>query len=255
MPKNYLSKSHYHGVNVLVLWLQGYSSPQWLTYCQAKALGGNVKQGEKGTKILYYSLIEKETGRKNKKGEDVFDKFPLVKLHTVFNLSQIEGLEIAEVPAQEVDSDLLCENMLNNFTKKPKITFGFNSANYQHCDDVVQMPNRNQFNTAGNYYATLFHELGHSTGHKTRLYRDSLYNVKEWGDHEYSKEELVAEMTSSFLCAHMGIENETLQNSAAYIQSWIKVLRADGEMLIKAASQAQKACDYILNAHAQSIAA
>lgn len=119
--------------------------------------------------------------------------------------------------------------------------------------DYIKMPDKHMFNTPEEYYCTCFHELSHSTGHEKRLSRKSLTEVSGFGSHEYSKEELIAEFSSAFLCAFAGIEQKTLENSAAYIKSWLKVLKDDKKMLVMAAAQGQKAADYILDRKEEQI--
>jgi antirestriction protein ArdC len=130
----------------------------------------------------------------------------------------------------------------------PRIGFdGHDKAFYRPVTDSIHLPDRNSFDSAGEYYSTLFHEMTHSTGHQSRLNRSTLTEVVPFGSETYSKEELVAEFGAAFLCAHAGIEN-TVSNSAAYINGWLKKLRSDPKLAILAASQGQKAADYILAA-------
>jgi antirestriction protein ArdC len=130
----------------------------------------------------------------------------------------------------------------------PRIGFdGHDKAFYRPVTDSIHLPDRNSFDSAGEYYSTLFHEMTHSTGHQSRLNRSTLTEVVPFGSETYSKEELVAEFGAAFLCAHAGIEN-TVNNSASYINGWLRKLRSDPKLAILAASQGQKAADYILNA-------
>ena len=131
--------------------------------------------------------------------------------------------------------------------KRPEIRHGEASAYYQPANDFVNMPKPELFDAEPEYYSTLFHELTHSTGHADRLNRDGITKLAAFGDDNYSQEELVAEMGAAFLCGHTGIENQTIENSAAYIDGWRKKLSADKKVVVYAAAQAQKAADFILN--------
>jgi len=130
---------------------------------------------------------------------------------------------------------------------QPEIRHSGNRAFYSPSLDYIQLPNKTSFNNEAGYYGTLFHELAHATGHANRLGRKSILEPSYFGSHEYSKEELVAEMAAAFICGHACIENMTIENSAAYINGWLKALKNDKTLLVHAAGQAQKAADYILN--------
>jgi antirestriction protein ArdC len=129
----------------------------------------------------------------------------------------------------------------------PEIKYGGNKAYYSPSLDYVQLSHQHTFDTIESFYGTLFHELSHSTGHSNRLGRKGVTETSYFGSHEYSKEELVAEMGAAFLCGHAGIENTTIENSVSYLAGWLKALKNDKTLLIHAAAQAQKAADYILN--------
>jgi len=174
----------------------------------------------------------------------------LVRYYTVFNVDQCEGLRIAPAPTSEptrtIDPIAECEYIVASWGGKPDINHSGNRASYSKAIDQVRMPNRNSFESAEHYYGTLFHELTHSTGHPKRLNRQTLTEFEFFGDDNYSREELVAEMGAAFLCGFTGIENRIIDNSASYLASWLKVLKEDHRMLLVAASQAQKAADMIL---------
>jgi antirestriction protein ArdC len=157
------------------------------------------------------------------------------------------GLDLPAIETRTVDPIAEAEAIVANMPNPPRIGFdGGARAFYRPQLDSIHLPARNSFESAGEYYSTLFHELTHSTGHRTRLDRPTLTEVVPFGSETYSKEELVAEFGASFLCAHVGIEN-TINNSAAYINGWLKKLKSDPKLAIIAASQGQKAADYILN--------
>ena len=248
-PKSLRSLREYRGINVLLLASQGYSSPYWLTFNQAKELGGHVKQGEPSTIVTFwkrspYKRHNEETG------EDETRQGFLLRYYRVFNLCQTEGIaeklglsttgESSRVPSIET-----CERIVREMPFAPRREQS-NAAWYRPLTDTVGMPVRDSFHSSEEYYSTLFHELAHSTGHPARLKRDGIENVNSFASESYSKEELIAEMTSAFLCGVSGISPATVSNSASYLQLWISRLRGDSRLLISAASHAQKATDYIL---------
>jgi antirestriction protein ArdC len=247
-PKNLLTKKPYRGVNVLLLWPGHFGSPYWVTFRQALALGGCVRKGQKGTPIVFWKVgnLEEEP---EKPEADTRRSF-ILRYYTVFNVEQCDGLTAptVEEAATQIDPIDHCEQLISDWTGKPAIYLGNADeyrAYYLPGMDSVHMPPRNRFIDAPHYYATLFHELVHSTGHKSRLNRENF--TSSFGDHNYSKEELVAETGAAFLCAIAGITNEHIeQNTTAYIQSWISILKSDSKMIVQAAAQAQKAADMIL---------
>lgn len=172
------------------------------------------------------------------------------KVHTVFNIDQthvIEFPKVEELFRSHTSKLQACEETVNNMPLRPMIKHGGDSAYYHPVHDYVQLPNAEQFHSDEAYYKTLFHELAHSTGHETRLNRKVLIESDAFGKELYSKEELTAELTAAFLSAVCGIGEQTIINSAAYIQGWLKVLKNDKRLILKASSQAQAATDYILN--------
>jgi antirestriction protein ArdC len=173
---------------------------------------------------------------------------PYLRYYTVFNAAQIDDIEFPEPAIETIDYNPIdrAESIVAGYTGKPEIKYGFTLACYRPPLDEVNMPAPERFSSAEEHYGTLFHELVHSTGHEKRLARRGSHEVRHFGDEAYSKEELVAEMGAAFLNSEAGIEAPTLENSAAYIQSWLKALKNDSKILIQAASLAQKAADYIL---------
>jgi antirestriction protein ArdC len=238
----------YRGVNVLMLWAasveRGYSCPLWLTYKQAAELGGQVRKGEKGSLVVYADTITREGV--DQKGAAVEVKIPFMKGYTVFNAEQIDGLPghfYARQPPLNKDNERL-ENV-EAFFANTKITIqhGGNRAFYSPGRDLVQMPELQTFRDGESYYATLAHEGIHATRSESRLNRD--LGGKRFGDAGYAMEELVAEIGAAFLCADLGITPETREDHAAYISSWLAVLKTDSRAIFTAASQAQKAADYL----------
>ena len=178
-----------------------------------------------------------------------------MRYYRVFNLEQCEGIDEKRIPktvtSQEFHALTECEQTVNAMQNKPEIKFQEPRAYYNPAEDYVNMPKPNTFEKPEFYYSVLFHELGHSTGHEKRLARKKFNEWAPFGSEKYSKEELVAEMTAAFLCGYHKIDMQTLDNSAAYIQSWLRNLENDPKMVILAAAQAQKAADYILNRNMQ----
>jgi antirestriction protein ArdC len=242
LPQSLISGKEYQGINHWNLALSGYGSPYWLTYKQAKELGGNVRKGEKGTPIIFFKILERE----NSKGDT--DSIPLARYSTVFNLSQCEGIESpkSETPVKEFTPIESAELVSGQYLKQVELRHGGDRAYYSPSFDYIQMPERVSFRSPEEYYSTLFHEMAHSTGHEKRLNREELQKIAGFGSHDYSKEELVAEMASSFLCHNAGISQPVIENQAAYIRAWLSKLKNDRKFLVSAASKAQKATKYIL---------
>ena len=238
----------YRGVNVLMLWAaameKGYSCPLWLTYKQASELGGQVRKGEKGSLVVYANRITK-TGTDDK-GADVEIEIPFMKGYTVFNAEQIDNLPAHfYATVQPLNNELERLDAVERFFANTQATIrhGGNRAFYSPSLDVVQMPELATFRDRESYYATRAHEMIHWTRHETRLNRD--FGRKRFGDAGYAIEELVAEIGAAFLCADLAITPETRDDHAAYIASWLKVLKDDKRAIFTAASHAQKAADYL----------
>jgi antirestriction protein ArdC len=247
LPRNLITGREYRGINLWILLSAGYSSPFWLTFRQAKGLGGHVRQGETGCPVVFWKFGVEEV----QDGEEIIEKRSVMcRYYTVFNVEQCEDLRLQ--PAQPPDDSgqigpiEACEQVVSGWQARPIIHHHGDVASYNKVTDVVQMPNRSCFDGSEEYYSTLFHELVHSTGHPGRLNRSTLTDFERFGDEIYSREELVAEMGAAFLAGYCGIENRTINNSAAYLASWLKALKDDSRMVLIAASQAQKAADLIL---------
>ena len=243
-PINVSSKSFYSGINTVILWLRqsqlGADSSQWLTFRQAQNLGGYVKKGERATCIIFYKKITVE----DKKTEEE-KTIPMLKAYPVFNLSQCEGLDHLKETPIEKDQTFKDEEQAEELIKATKakvVMAAFDEACYQPKEDRILMPKKSQFKTGEGFYSILFHELSHWTGHKLRLNRKV---DNRFGSKEYAFEELVAEISASFLCCHLGFRYETRHSS--YVKSWIDVLREDKTAIFRASSLAQKATEFILN--------
>ncbi len=238
----------YTGINTIMLWAtaadKGFSSPYWMTYKQALDMKAHVRKGEKGATVVYADKIIKDETKED--GTTGINRIPFLKLYTVFNASQLEGLPESYYKLPEptiVNTENRSEEIEQFFKEtKAEIFTGSKAAYYEHADRI-EMPPFECFNNAASYYGTLAHEVTHWTKHTSRLNRD--FNRKKWGDEGYAKEELVAELGSCFLGAVLGFEPVTKEDHSAYIQSWLKVLKNDNRFIIHAASQAQKAVEYI----------
>lgn len=247
--QNLVSRKPYTGRNAFLMGMVArmYGNPFFVTYKQAQELGGQVKKGEKSWPVVYFAMLEKKEDSSKPDGEK--DRFPLARWSNVFNLSQCEGISSPKIDAPVI-SDFspieLCEKLIASMPNKPRIDHSIGGgAFYVPSEDRVQLVHKNQFFSAENYYATLFHELGHSTGHKSRLDRDTLTECAAFGSQVYSREELVAEFCAAYLCGVTGIENKTVESSAAYITGWKKRLKADPQAVFWAMKQAEKAADFI----------
>ena len=179
-------------------------------------------------------------------GEETTRTIPLLKYFHLFNIEQVDGLDLPAVPTNHVEPIEAAQAIVDGMPNPPRIAHdGGNRAYYVPGTDRVYMPAMAAFNGAGEYHSTVFHELAHSTGHATRLNRESLKTPAPFGSEVYSKEELTAEFGAAFLCAHAGIDG-TVDNSSAYIAGWSRALRNDKRLVVTSASLGQKAADYIV---------
>lgn len=236
----------YQGINVLMLWMwankYGFTSPQWITFKQAKAMGGTVRKGEKGVKVVYFSVIEKEND----------EKIPFLKSYTVFNMEQCDGIEYqnenapVDLGTQEISS---LKNYFDRVTASI-VTDNEPRAYYHPIKDYIHMPPISTFESAESYYAVLAHELVHWTGAEKRLDRIKKFANRQ----EYAFEELIAEIGSCILCAEYGLTPD-IDQSAAYVESWLKALKNDNRLIFKAAAESQKAVNYINSINTEEKAA
>lgn len=236
LPMNLKTKKAYRGMNLIITWNKGFSSPYWVSMRQTNELGGKIKKGERATWILTPRIVKKKDKEGNEK--EFLLGFGACK---IWNVEQTT-LEIPEVEKREVNTIKTCVEIIENYPNSPEIKHGEVGAWYNPTEDLIGMPNQDTFETDESYYKTLFHELTHSTGHESRLARElkGRYDTKS-----YSYEELIAELGSLFLSAFAGID-KNIENSKAYVRGWITPLKDNPEWIIKASSQAQKSCDYIL---------
>lgn len=281
IPCRFWSRSGkaYSGVNVLLLAMSGKEG-EFITFNQCKAEGGKVKKGAKGFPIIYWNMYRKETEELDENGNKRVIMIPNLKYYTVFSISDCEGIEQKnERPAPEIVTipkwhyepvegidpnsyDAAAEAIIADYLHRAQtLTLDCmgesDRAFYAPYADSVTVPNINQFGEVSEYYSTLFHELGHSTGHSSRLNRftGNAANAA-FGSEEYSKEELVAEITAATILNSLGLESgNTFRNSAAYVQSWSKHIKDDPMMFISAAGKADKAVNMILGIETTSEAA
>lgn len=239
----------YRGINFFFLSMLGFEMPVFLTLRQIKEKGGRIKDGEekKHSPVFFWKIL---SYTKDKQGNVLDDprSIPLARYTQVWNIAQVDGIELPKrfkSTAPVIPAIDAAEAIVAGYKNAPAMQHGGNRACYSPVLDKVSMPNKEQFTSSEEYYSTLFHELAHSTGHLNRLNRKELMASTFFGSHDYSLEELVAEMGAAYLCAHAGIDN-TLDNSAAYIAGWMKALQADEKMLMTAAARAQKAFAHIV---------
>jgi antirestriction protein ArdC len=248
MPKNAPTQRRYSGVNVLILWgaviERGFVGKSWLTFRQALSLGGNVRKGEHGTTVVYADRFTPEDERRRAERDgDEPGVIPFLKRFTVFNTDQCEGLpgELVTAPPPVPEGLILPQVEALVAATGADFRIGGDRAFYSPAHDYVQVPRPDAYFEPVNWHRTALHELGHWVGHPSRLARD-LSGM--FGSALYAKEELVAEMTSAFTCASLGIV-PTVRH-ADYLGSWLEVLREDDRAIVRAASAASKAADYLL---------
>jgi antirestriction protein ArdC len=238
----------YQGINIVILWgeatAKGYTSPIWMTFTQAATLGAHVRKGEHGTLVVYADTFT--TTETTDAGEAVERRIPFLKTYTVFNAAQIAGLPAQHVaqPASPGDSLPLIERAEQFFAATGAVVrHGGDRAYYAPGPDVIHLPPPEAFRDAASYAATKGHECLHWTQHPTRLNRD--FGGTRFGDAGYAREELTAELGAAFLCADLGMTPEPREDHAAYLASWLRVLRADTRAIFTAAAHAQRAVEYL----------
>ena len=242
-PHNGASGHVYRGINVLLLAMSGYGDARWFTFNQARDLGGHVRRGERGTRVVFWRFVERATEIDN--GETPVRRIPIARSYTVFNTEQIEwpNPNPTQAPADPrvsaVEDDLADAHDLVA-ASGADIRHGGLRAYYSPKTDRIQVPDPARFATAGDYWATVLHELAHWTGHESRLDRDL---SSRFGSDAYGAEELVAELAAAFLCADLSVPGK-LQHEE-YLGSWLSILRADTKAIFTAARLAQEAADYL----------
>lgn len=246
LPINAVTGNRYRGGNAIyLLSLQvnkGYQDPRWFTFKQANDLGARINKGEKGALVEYWQFSVKEKDEKGNEVELALKK-PRVFRAVVFNAEQISGLKPFEKPVFNWKSEERAEKILTAADVEIQTDYTSRGAYYSPTADVVKLPPKEAFKTKEDYYATALHEIGHSTGHSSRLSRDM---SAFFGTPEYAREELRAEIVSMFLCRDLSISNLQMdEQHAAYVDSWIKALRKDPNEIFRAAADSEKICDYL----------
>jgi len=248
MPVNAATGRRYSGINILMLWAAviegGYTSQRWLTFAQANGAGGHVRKGERGTIICYADRFTPRHEEERARDEDrEARQVAFLKRFTVFNVDQCEGLpeRFTPIVVPMVEQELIpaAHDLIR--ATGADVRIGGGEAYYAPGADFVCVPPQQAFHEPINWYRTVLHELGHWTGHGTRLDRDQ---TGTFGSPAYAREELVAEMASAFTCASLSIKPSV--RHADYVGSWLSVLREDEKAIFRAASAASKAADYLL---------
>lgn len=238
LPANLATGRTYSGINIPILWhaakCAGYPDPAWMTFRQALALNATVRKGEKGTHIVFTRKLTV------KKEDDEEKQISMLRSYTVFNVAQIDGLPPTVLTPEDTPPPLDADAQRFIDATRADIRHGGSRACFVPSLDIIQLPQRSDFASIESYFGTAIHELGHWVGHETRLNRD-LNN--RFGSQAYAAEELVAELTSAFLCAHLGVNGEL--RHASYIESWLALLKMDSRAIFTAASKASQAADFL----------
>ena len=248
-PRNLVSSRPYRGINIFLLGCQSYTSPYWLSFPrQVNDRGGRLRRGERVTSVVFWKPlgVTPQEAHNQEALESVTTRIPVLRWYKVVNVEQCTGIEVPTPPERIFEPLVACDQVVEAMPQCPTIVHQGFQAWYAPSTDTIQMPVPKSFQKSEAYYSTLFHELTHATGHTSRLNRPTLTDLCPFGTTHYSKEELVAEMGAAFLCGHTGIANTTIEDSAAYIASWMARLRNDTTLVVQAAAQAQKAVDCIL---------
>lgn len=242
---NRISKKPYSLLNQMLLQHSG----EYATFKQWSELGGHIRKGEKSEIVVFWKLQPYED--ENADGEKIIKQIPLLRYYNVFHVSQVDGIEPKELDLNEFEPIEEAERIKTEYMTREhlkileKLT---DKAFYTPAFDYIQVPCKEQYQNVEEFYSTLFHEMVHSTGHKSRLDREDVKDCMYFGSENYSKEELTAELGSAFLVNLLGIETKkSFRNSSAYIQGWLGRLRGDKKFIVSASSKAEKAVKYIMN--------
>ena len=260
LARNYVTRHIYTGINLILMNNTPHSIPYFMTFRQVKEHGGIIRKGTKAEMVIYFNMyykdcydhtLDKEEAYKRRTAGEEIQVLKFIRYYNVFNIADIEGIkfEIPEVVLKPNETIARCEKVIDGMPNPPTFNrIDGNRAFYSPAYDFVNIPAIEQFDTPEDYYATFFHELIHSTGHASRLAREEVMNHQTFGSNPYSREEILAEMGASFLCSSVNIDYDSvIENNAAYLAGWLKVLREDSKFIFKAAAEAQKAAGYIIN--------
>src|SRR6185437_4869058 len=245
LPRNLVSGRAYKNINWLLLSMLGYERNLFLTFKQVGDLGAKVRKGEHAHPVVFWKRLEQKKDEST--GEPIEKKKAMLRYYLVFNISQCENLPerfVPPLPNSDPNPILRCEEIIKFMPERPDIVHEKHKAFYHIIKDYINMPRIETFENSESYYETLFHELVHSTGHESRLKRQSLTKTDM---ESYSVEELTAEIGACYLMSEAGIFNSRVESSTAYIDSWLKALKGDKKFIFFASNQAQRATDYILD--------
>lgn len=260
LPKNYASGHQYQGINQILLMMSEHPIPYFMTFKQAKALGGHIRKGATAEQVYYFNFVFKnkdgqslsleEKRQYHLQGKD-YMVIPFLKYFNVFNIEDITGIDFdtPELQLQSHEKVQKCEEIIANIKSRPDILcVNPNQPYYNKVRDYVNMPNMGQFDSPEAYYCTLFHELAHSTGHPKRLNREGIRMQTRYVDTRYGVEELIVEIAACFLCVECGIlADEVLANSTNYLASWLNSIKKDKRFVFKVVADAHIAANFILN--------
>jgi antirestriction protein ArdC len=244
-PINVASRKPYRGINTICLWAaadaKGYGSGEWGTYKQWQESGAQVRKGEKATVVVFWKFAN-ETKETQEGDEGSVSRLMFARTYSVFNAAQVDGYTPkVEVPIPTTERIERADRFFK--CAGANVQHGGNRAYYSPLEDRIQMPTFDSFKENLSYYSTLAHEHTHWTAKRERCDRQL---SKRFGDSAYAAEELIAELGAAFVCAYLGIGTESREDHAQYIQSWLKVLKADKRAIFTAASKAQQACDWLV---------
>lgn len=246
VPRNIATKTEYRGMNLMTTLMSPFDSPYFITQKELKKRGGHFKKGSKLVvfPIIFWKFFDQEVDVNGR----VSQRPPICRFYKVFNVEQCDGIEVPEIEGESQDNDPIeaAEELIGKYKGAPKYKETGDRAFYRPSEDLIQVPKLNQFHSSVEYYCTRFHEMGHSTGHTDRLGRDGITDEIMFGSHKYSYEELIAEFCAAMCCAEVGIEKPIIDNSAAYLKSWVAKLKDKPKQLVTAAGAAQKAFDHIV---------
>ena len=251
LPQNLINRIPYKGINMMLLSAFNFERNLFLTFKQIKGLSISLEKGAKSLPVVFWRWPELKKDEKEALAETDEKKKakPILRYYSVFNISQCKN-----IPEKLIPPLLICQNdpiescarIVENMPNRPEIQFVRQEAFYNPSLDIVNVPDMKFFDSSESYYATIFHELVHSTGHESRLNRKDGMESISFGSEKYSNEELIAEIGACFLEAHTGISAKNFDNNVAYIDGWLRRLKKDGRFIVFASTQAQKAADYII---------
>jgi len=252
LPCNLVSKKPYRGVNFFLLSASKYVSPYWLTMRQANELGGHIRKGEESTAVIFWKVDDLKQSNEDLDAEEKNRRRFVLRYYRVFNLEQCELPQAVlekhpKIETHQHDPIEAAERIIAAMPNPPEIHYAGSKAFYSSITDRITLPPRELFISTEEQIATTYHEMSHAVGHPKRLNRKLITEAAPFGSPTYSFEKMIAEMSAAYLCAEGGISPAVPENQAAYIAGWLKKLRDDRRLVLRAAGQAQKAADYILN--------